>query len=312
VFLSQQYNTFAIDTDTPLKKVLLINSYHKGYAWSDGIEKGVRSILGNKKNIQLKTIEMDTKRNKTESFRKNAGFKVKLFIEKFKPDVVIAADDNASKYVVKRYYQNAQLPFVFCGVNWDASIYDYPYTNATGMIEISLVEKVIKHLKQYAKGQKIGFISGDAVTSRKELQYHKKLFNIDYDKAYFVTHFTDWKAKYLQLQSEVDMVFFNNHAGIKNWDKKQARTFIANNIKKPSGSQYDFMAYFASITIAKSPEEQGIWSAQSALKILNGTKPSHIRIVKNKTGKLIFNMKLIKKLNINIPFEILKIATLIR
>ena len=47
--------------------------------------------------------------------------KAKAEIDAFKPDVVIAADDNASKYLIEPYFKDAALPFVFCGVNWDAS-----------------------------------------------------------------------------------------------------------------------------------------------------------------------------------------------
>jgi len=58
------------------KKVLYVNSYHKGYPWSDGIEKGIHNILADTA-IELKTIYMDTKRNPEEEFIKQAALGVK-------------------------------------------------------------------------------------------------------------------------------------------------------------------------------------------------------------------------------------------
>jgi len=293
-------------------KILFINSYHKGYAWSDGIQRGVEAILADEKFVLLKTIEMDTKRNTSVEFKLQAALKVKQYIEEFKPDVVIASDDNASKYVVEPYYKDADLPFVFCGVNWDASVYGYPYSNTTGMIEVSLIKQVIRQLQSYAKGSKIGFISGDVLTTYKELKYHKKLFNINYDRIYVVKTFKEWQEKYLQLQQEVDIVILENYSGIKNWRPEQAQKFILNNTTIPTGSLNYFIAPLVAITIAKSSEEQGHWSAQTALKILVGVKPSEIPIVQNNDGKLIINIKLVNKLGLRIPLNILRISEIIK
>ena len=128
------------------KKVLFIDSYHEGYAWSDGIASGIQRTLGGK-GIELKIFRLDTKRNTDEAFKKEACSKAKSEIESFKPDVVIAADDNASKYLVEPYFKNSTLPIVFCGVNWDASVYGYPYTNTTGMIEVTPVPQLVEQLQ---------------------------------------------------------------------------------------------------------------------------------------------------------------------
>lgn len=95
---------------------------------------------------------MDTKRNPAEEFSKAAALKARTTIEEFRPDVVIASDDNASKYLIMPYYKDAELPFVFCGINWDASIYGFPYKNVTGMIEVALVSEIFRHLKNTPRG----------------------------------------------------------------------------------------------------------------------------------------------------------------
>ena len=99
------------------KRVLFIDSYHQGYAWSDGVVRGVEQVLI-PTGINLLIHRMDTKRNRTESFIHEAARQVKDKIISFAPDVVIISDDNAVKHVLQKYYRNAELPFVFCGVKF--------------------------------------------------------------------------------------------------------------------------------------------------------------------------------------------------
>ena len=114
------------------KRVLYVDSYHQGYEWSDGVTEGVRSVLDNT-GVDLKIFRMDTKRNTDEAYKKKAALQAKELIASFHPDVVIASDDNASKYLIMNYFKDADLPFVFCGVNYNADDYGFPYSNVTGM-----------------------------------------------------------------------------------------------------------------------------------------------------------------------------------
>ena len=50
------------------KEVLLLHSYHKGYAWSDGISKSIEDTLFPYQDIELSTVYMDTKRITTPTY----------------------------------------------------------------------------------------------------------------------------------------------------------------------------------------------------------------------------------------------------
>lgn len=283
-----------------VKKILHIDSYHAGFEWSDGIVQGVRDVL-EKSNVELKVVHMDTKRNASEAFIKSSAMKAKAVIEKFKPDVLIASDDNASKYLIVPYYKNTDLPVVFCAVNWDATVYGFPCKNVTGMVEVTLVPEIIKHLKKYAKGNSIGFIAADRLSAKKEYQYHRELLNIGYAQAYFAKNFKEWKKMFLKLQNEVDMAIMLNHVGIEDWDGLQAKTFVESYIKIPMGARNSWDMPFSLIGIVNIPEEQGAWAARAALKILEGVPPSKIPLTRNKQGKLFFNLRIGKKLGIITP-----------
>ena len=279
------------------KRILYVNSYHLGYAGSDPITRGIESVLDDTA-VELRIIYMNTKRNPSEQFIKNEALKIKAVIEDFEPDLVIASDDNASKYLIKPYYKDADLPFVFCGVNWDASVYGFPYTNVTGMIEVALVQEILRQLKKYSKGDRIGFIAGDRLSERKNLKYYVERFHIQFDKIYFAKTFDEWKQAFLNLQREVDMIMMTSHVGISQWDDQQAMDFVYNHTKIPVGTEHEWEMPLALVGVIKDFEEMGVWSAHAALKILDGIPPNRIPITANKKGKLLFNMRIAKRLGI--------------
>jgi ABC-type uncharacterized transport system substrate-binding protein len=272
------------------KKILYIDSYHQGYAWSDGITKGVRIKMKNT-GVQLKILRMDTKRNSDDAFKKNAARKAQSVINEFGPDVVIASDDNASKFLIKPYYKDADLPFVFCGVNWDAKVYGYPYKNVTGMVEVAPIPILIEQMELYAKGKRIGFIGPDIITAKKEAINYRKVFGLKIVE-YYAKDFHDWKKGFKTLQNKVDMLIIASDGGLYNDYVKEYEDFVIRNSKIPSGTCYDFMSHIALIGVVKIAEEQGLWAADAALRILDGTSPSEIGIVENKRAKLFINKKI--------------------
>lgn len=285
------------------QKILFIDSYHQGYEWSDGITKGVQSVV-TPAGVDLKIVRMDTKRNPSEEFAKEAALKVKAAIEEYKPDVLIAADDNSSKYVIVPYYKNTKLPVVFCGLNWDASVYGFPTDTITGMIEVAMITQVADYMKTYAKGNRMAIITADSETEHKELDNYKKILNLEF-KEYYVKSMKEFKEQFAKMQKESDYYLFSSIAGINDWKEDEMKAFIRKNSKIPSGTTYDYLMKYALIGLTKLPEEQGEWAAQTALKILAGTSPKDIPVVSNKKGNLYVNMTLAKKLNVTFSKAIL-------
>lgn len=60
-------------------KCLFISSYHQGYNWSDGVERGVRATIGNQ--CELRQFDMDTKRNKDPHAIEQKALEAKRLIE---------------------------------------------------------------------------------------------------------------------------------------------------------------------------------------------------------------------------------------
>ena len=288
------------------KKILFIDSYHEGYEWSDGVTAGVKQSLEGT-GVELKIVRMDTKRNGSDEFKQEAALKAKAEIESFKPDVVIASDDNASKFLIAPYYKDSSLPFVFCGVNWDASGYGFPTKNITGMIEVSPTLQLIEYLRPYAKGDRVGFLGPDILTARKEAENVKKAFGLEMVE-YYGKDYADYKKGFLELQDQVDILILDSTGGLYNDQAQDNKAFVEANTKIPTGSVYDFMAPYAMFNFAKVAEEQGAWATKAALQILDGTPAGSIPVEKNKEGKLVINTRIAKVLNVELPFDVLESA----
>lgn len=305
-----------------LPKILYINSYHLGYKWSDDIEKGLRKSLGitirpdgsldtTKSPVDLKIIRMNTKFHSSDVEKIAAAQKAKTVIEQWQPDLVIASDDNASKFLVEPYYKNSNLPFVFCGLNWDASDYGFPTDNVTGMLEVAPYIETIEMLKKYAAGDRLAFIGKDDLSNRKEIRHHRELLKIDYTDGRLVSTFDQWKNEYLRLQRDSDMLIVINPVGVTGWDSGKAEKFILANTKIPTGTGSDNEIKLALLGNVKIGEEQGWWSGKTALRILDGTAPSDIPVTRNKSSRVYINAALAKKLGIKFPVELLEKATVI-
>lgn len=293
------------------KKIMYIDSYHPEMVWVKGITAGINEVLADTE-VEFKTVHLDTKHKSNEAQIRQAAQAAKSDIDSFQPDVVITSDDNAVKYVLQPYYKNTDLPFVFCGLNAKPETYGLPYRNATGMLEISLANQVVRLLKNYVQGDKVGLLGVNRFSQREVARYHQETLNITYEKIYLVETFAQWQEKYQQLQTEVDLLILLINDGITGWDDQKAKEFMKQHTKIPSGTEQYSMTPFSMIGITIVPEEHGRWAANTALKILEGMSPAALPMTKNKGGKLIINLSIANQLGILFDMELLKMAEVIQ
>lgn len=77
------------------KKILVINSYHRGYNWSDEIIRGIDSVLLKLQDTDIFYEYLDTKRLNSHFY---LNLLVRLFKLKYKDisfNLIIVSDDNA-------------------------------------------------------------------------------------------------------------------------------------------------------------------------------------------------------------------------
>jgi len=117
------------------KNVLILNSYHQGFDWSDKEVQGILETLP--EHVDLSIEYMDTKRLVDDKYF-NLLFEIykhKYAHSKF--DCIIALDDNAFDFALKHHEELfPEIPIVFGGVNYfeDSSVIGH--RQVTGVVEI--------------------------------------------------------------------------------------------------------------------------------------------------------------------------------
>lgn len=299
----------AVSLHAAEKKIFIIDSYDESYEWSSKLVNAAKSVAEGK--ATLKTAYMDSKRNHSEEDKKKAALAIKKQIDAWSPDVIIAADDNASKYVIVPYYKNTSVPVVFCGINWDAIEYGFPCPNVTGMLEVSLVDQCVAGLARFTKGRRIGHIGADNETARKEGKYIAKTLGMEIKEAYPAT-FAEFKKQFTEMQKKVDILLIHNFAGMDDFKHEEARRFMLENTVIPTGGMLEFMAPYVLMTYARSPEEHGAWAASAALEIIEGKSIEDIKVVKNKNSKVIINLDIAEKNGYVFQMDLLKVASVMK
>ena len=250
---------------------------------------------------------MDTKRNPQEDYGRKVALDAKAAIERFKPDILIAADDNASRYVVVPHYKDAKLPVVFCGINWTVAEYGYPFSNATGMVEVTPARQVIEVLDQVLRYPRRGlFISGDNYSDRKDLkgftlEFQRKRISLE---GRFVTNMEDWLQANKDGQS-YDFVILHNNTNINGWNNRQAVDAQVEVGSRFTMTLNRWMMPFTMFGVFKIPDEQGEWAAEAALAILAGAKPSDIPITPNRRWDMMVNEALLSEAEIEVPLMLM-------
>jgi len=89
-------------------RVLVIQSYTTDFSWSRDTDKAIRQTL-DRKSYDTQYFYMDTKKHSDENFKNIIGSQIRERINEWKPDVIIAVDDNAQSLVTSCYVNTQKL-----------------------------------------------------------------------------------------------------------------------------------------------------------------------------------------------------------
>lgn len=292
------------------KRILWVDSYAPGFAWTDGILRGVRGVLADT-GATVRIVHMDTKSDPSPEFAHRAGLRAKAELDAFRPHVVMASDDNAQRHFVVPFLRGGATPVVFCGVNWDASAYGYPASNVTGMVEVGLLREALELMRPFARGPRVAIIAADTESEHVNLDTYRARGLARGWTPFFLRTFDEFPAAFLRAQERADMVILGGNGGIAGWDDARAREFLAAHTAVPTGSLDAYLAPYSVFTFSKVPEEQGRWMAATALRLLDGEPPAAIPLAENRQVDLIVNLRLARAAGLVLPLALLRTATLI-
>ncbi len=295
-------------------RCLLLYSYHQGYAWNDGVDQGATSVLEGV--CEIKRFFMDSKRNPDERYIRDKAEEALTLINRWQPDVIMAADDNVSRYLVMPHLKSGTIPVVFCGINVTAEPYGFPLGNMTGMVEVSplapLMVQATAALRSKAERHEMDtvvmtVIDADRYTARKQFKHIHQEFSDQHMvvRPRFVQTFDEWKERFLEAQ-QGDIVFLLNNSGIADWDDEEARRFVMQHTRKLSITIHGWMRHLTVLTMSKVPQEQGEWAAEAMKRILQGEEPGQISMVTNRRWKSYIQSELLALSGVTLSDAILQ------
>ncbi len=292
------------------KKCLHISSYTLEYEWAAGIDDALWKQL-NESCSEKRTFLLDAKIHPEDVEKKAA--QARDIINAMKPDVVVVSDDPAVKNVLQKYYKDSSIPFVFCGVNWSASEYGLPYSNATGMIEVNAIDTVVEEALRLLPKSRRGYcLAEPSETGRKLCNRFSQIFQRSGVSLveHYPTQYADWAESFVKAQkAEYDFVVLPVVHGIKGFDFKKAERLALENTRKLTLAVYNWMVPLTMLSFVTPPEEQGEYAGIVAAKILQGAKPADFPVVTNRRWNLIINERLAAVAKISLPPTLLRKAT---
>lgn len=133
------------------KQILIINSYHRGFQWSDDVLKGIEEVLYDSPNITTNILYMDSKRISSEAYYDKLRELYKLQLKNHKYDLILCVDKFAYDFVLKYYDELFTTePIVFTGIEQ----FSLPQVQKQG-----LEDRVYGILEKRAIGETIPMIS---------------------------------------------------------------------------------------------------------------------------------------------------------
>jgi len=286
-------------------KILVVISYEKENPWCIQIKEGIDSVFAG--NSELKYFYMDTKKDIKGGVRK-AKEAYELY-KRFRPDGVIAADDNAQSMFVLPYLKDkVKTPVMFCAVNEEPEKYGYPASNVSGILERDFISESIAFAKQLVPSiNTVGFLAKDSPSGRairKQVEIESDTYLAKFAGFKLVETMKETFAALEEYKKTSDALFITSTNGIldtdgKSLDNQQVTKTVAKFYKKPLiGANNFHVRYGVLCAVVKSGNAQGRMSAEMLLKAIRGTAIKHIPITVNKYGKRILNVTVMKELGI--------------
>lgn len=129
------------------KNILIINSYHRGFQWSDDIINGIEDVLYDTK-INANVLYMDSKRIDSKKYYKELKDLYEVQLKKSKYDLVVALDRFAYEFALQNYKDLfTDEPLYFIGIErfFPEQVKKYNLENkVSGLLEKRAIDDMVK------------------------------------------------------------------------------------------------------------------------------------------------------------------------
>lgn len=302
---------FTLAWGAETKRVLVFNSYHPGYAWTDETIKGIQSVflpLG--KEVSARYEYMDTKLSADDEHFTNL---FRLYQHKYaglRIDLILLSDHEAFDFLMK-YRQDLfpGVPLVFCGLRYfhDSLVAGQPAV--TGVLQAIDYKKGIRTaLQLFPKSQDVFFVCDSTPAGLLHEAAIRSVLPEFSGRAKFLF----WSLGTLsmsELHQEIDALSFNDIVFLISPTKdRTGRTYpIQESIKLLSRNspapcfvfEEELIPLGALGGYVTSGFMQGRTAAELALRVLRGESTESIPVVKESPNRSVFEYSLLRRFRVD-------------
>lgn len=292
----------------PVKHILVLASYHRGYKWTDDIIRGIDDVLRSAKlHADVHWEYMDTKRHVTSRYVEQIA---RLYDVKYANtvlDVIICSDNNAFNFL-KKYRDRLfpGVPVVFCGINYAGAKDLAGFSKVIGVSEEADLKAGLDLALKLHPQTKLAVLISDQTTTGRRM--HEKWLEVipQYkDRLKFVfledvsmAELQD-KVRALPLDSlAFYSIFFRDRLG-DFFEYDESIALIARECPVPVYGYWDFSLGYGIVGgMLTSGYSQGKLAAELAVKVVRGQSLDSLPKVSASPNRYMFDYKQLSKFGI--------------
>jgi PAS domain S-box-containing protein len=294
----------------PNKRVLILNSYHQGYKWTDDEIQGViTSLEGVKDNVKVYIEYMGTKWSSHTQYFEQLRDTYKHKFRNIHFDVVIATDNDAFDFL--RSYRDevfGKVPSVFCGVNHFKTEDLIGHELFTGLNETADYKAGIDLiLRLHPATKRIVMITDTSITGRRVHEefmavvpdYEKRLkfeFLEDMDMGKLLSRVAD-----LPPESVIFYTFFLKDKAGNIFEYHESVSMVSRAARVPIYGSWDFNLGYGIIGgKLTNGFDQGRVAAELTTRILDRERVQDIPVVMTSPSRYMFDYNQVKRFGIKL------------
>jgi len=291
------------------KNVLVLNSYHQGFKWTDDMTRGILTSLDPvRAGTRIYLEYMNTKWVYGASYFKELSRLLLIKYAKTPINLVICTDNDALEFLLD--YRDeifGKIPVVFCGANYFKAEDLQGKPHYTGVSETAdLMDSIDVALRLHPGTKHIFVINDNNTPGRKVNDELKKLLPRYQEKV----HFTFEKSNKLdEIVADVSKLsddtlifytFFYGDPATGHYENSESISLIAEHAPVPIYGAWDFNLGFGMVGgKLTSGYDQGVVAGKIGLRILEGERAELIPVVYRNPARYMFDYRQLKRFGID-------------
>ena len=291
------------------KSVLIINSYHPGYPWSDDEINGLKQVLlSSHPDLHLMTEYLDCKyvpdNERSQAIRQ-------AFFLKYGGSglsLIIATDDPAFNFILRyRGELFPDAPVVFCGVNKLSPTMTLGQKNITGIVEGFAVEKTVRAMLHMHPEAGLLFLVHDytvtglatKTVAQEQLAAVSKSMQIRYSDNLSIEELAA-QIKNLPRNSLVLLLSYNRDRDGNVFDYKESTKALTDGIPVPAYGLHELRLGSGIVGgCLLSGTLHGSAAGEIALKVLAGVSAGSIPASVHESARYMFDHNQLERFSIS-------------